>query len=97
MSALSQPGEQPGRIYYPLRRGVAVSARDLQVGPNWYAIDDLSAVGWRRGPQRSLLQLWAVHRGVPTLLWISRDATEFRQVCRAIQRAIEAKEERTYG
>jgi Family of unknown function (DUF6232) len=85
-----------GRIYYPLRRGIAVTADDLRVGLNCYAIHDLSGVGWRRGPQHSVLQLWAVHRGVPTLLWISRNATEFRQVCRALQRAIEAREDRAY-
>ena len=84
-----------GRIYYPLRRGIAVTAGDLQIGPKRFAIEDLSGVGYRRGPQRSVWQLWAYHQGVLTLLWISRDETEFGQVCRALQRAIEANQELT--
>jgi hypothetical protein len=82
-----------GRIYYPLRRGIAVTSRDLRIGPKWFAIQDLTGVGWRRGPQRASWQLWAYHQGEPTLLWISRDETEFWQVCRALQRAIEANQE----
>ncbi len=86
---------EPGRTYYPLRKGIAVTSRDLRVGPSSYAILDLAEVGWRRG-QRATWQLWAHHQGVPTLLWISQNATEFHQVCRALQRAIEANRERTY-
>jgi Family of unknown function (DUF6232) len=85
-----------GRIYYPLRRGIEVTSDDLCVGPTTYAIRDLTAVGWRRGPHRATWQLLAHHHGVPTLLWICRDETEFNQVCRALQRAIEADQERTY-
>lgn len=96
MSAVSQPGEQPGRTYYPLRRGIEVTSHHLRVGPRSYAVRDLTEVGWRRGPHRATWQLWAHHQGVPTLLWISRNATEFNQVCRALQRAIEADRERTY-
>jgi len=43
-----------------------------------------SAARW---PDR--LELWADHRGVPTLLYSSTDHTEFHQVCRALQRALE--------
>jgi hypothetical protein len=43
-----------------------------------------SAARW---PDR--LELWAEYRGVPTLLHSSTDHTEFHQVCRALQRALE--------
>jgi len=37
------------------------------------------------------IQLWALHRGVPTMLYTSTDSTEFHKVCRALQRAIERR------
>lgn len=80
----------PGRVYYPLRRGVAVTARYLRVDNRMFAIRDLTGAGSRRGRRDRSWQLWANHQGTLTLLWVSGDGTEFHQVCRALQRAIEA-------
>lgn len=85
----------PGRVYYPLRRGVAVTARYLRVEGKLFAVRDLAGAGWRRGRRPSSWQLWAYHQGVQTLLWVSTDETEFHQVCRALQRAIEATREQS--
>jgi hypothetical protein len=85
----------PGRIYYPERRGVAVTARYLRVDHKTFAIRDLARVGRLRGRRPWTWQLWAYYRGMPTLLWISKSETEFNQVCRALQRAIEAHRDDT--
>jgi Family of unknown function (DUF6232) len=85
----------PQRIYYPKRGGVAVTTRYLCVNHKTFAIRDLARVGRLRGRRPKSWQLWAYYKGVPTLLWVSKDETEFNQVCRALQRAIEAHREET--
>ena len=90
MDALSQSGGSPGRIYYPPRRGVVVTATYLQVDQQRFAVRDLAAISRRRGGRRRGWQLWAYYQGRPTLLWASTDETEFGQVSRALLRAVEA-------
>jgi hypothetical protein len=85
----------PQRIYYPKRGGVAVTTRYLWVNHKTFAIRDLARVGWLRGRRPKTWQLWAYYKGVPTLLWVSKSEMEFNQVCRAVQRAIEAHREET--
>jgi len=85
----------PGRIYYPMRRGVTVTARYLRVNHKTFAIRDLARVGRLRGRRPWTWQLWAYHQGMPTLLLVSRNETEFNQVCRALLRAIEAHRDET--
>ena len=40
---------------------------------------------------RAPMQLWARHRGVPTMLFSTRDETEFGKLCRAAKRAIDSR------
>jgi hypothetical protein len=94
MDTLPRSGGSPGRIYYPRRRGVVVTASYLQIDGKRFAIRDLARVGWLRGRRPRTWQLWAHHLGVPTLLWVSTNETEFGQVRRALQRAIEANRDR---
>jgi hypothetical protein len=90
--------QRRGRIYYPdpdpKGRGVAVTARYLRVGHKTFAIRDLDEPGWRRGRPRTW-ELWARYHGTPTRLWVCENEREFKQVCRALQRAIEAHREAT--
>jgi len=44
---------------------------------------------------RSPMQLWALHRGTPTMLFSTRDETEFGKLCRAAKRAIDFREQAT--
>jgi hypothetical protein len=78
-----------------MRRGVTVTGRYLRVDDKIFAIRDLARAGWLRGRRPKSWQLWAYHQGVPTLLWVSTNETEFYQVCRSLQRALEAHREQT--
>jgi Family of unknown function (DUF6232) len=44
---------------------------------------------------RAPMQLWALHRGAPTMLFSTRDETEFGKLCRAAMRAVDSREQRT--
>ena len=44
---------------------------------------------------RSPMQLWALHRGTPTMLFSTRDETEFGKLCRAAMRAIDSRQQET--
>ncbi|WP_433217324.1 DUF6232 family protein [Dactylosporangium sp. CS-047395] len=73
------------RTYYPMRRGVAVTSDYLSVHGEQYDLRELADV--RRSGS---WELWGTYRGEVVPLWASRDETEFGQVCRALQRALEA-------
>jgi hypothetical protein len=85
-----------GRIFYPRRDGIQVTERIFIVDDAVYAIRGLENLAVDEARRSRPLRLWGDYLGVPTLLYESTNHTTFRQVCRALLRAVEWSRERSY-